>query len=93
MLPVIKGQRKTKQQILVYSLLLFLVSLSPYYLGFSGIIYFYSSAILGAYFVYLAYKIFSSNDKNKTIYAPKLFKFSILYLYLLFLILVIDKYV
>ena len=93
MLPVIKGQRKTKQQILVYSLLLFLVSLSPYYLGFSGIIYFYSSAILSAYFVYLAYKIFSSNDKNKTIYAPKLFKFSILYLYLLFLILVIDKYV
>ena len=93
MLPVIKGQRKTKQQILVYSLLLFLVSLSPYYLGFSGIIYFYSSIILGAYFVYLAYKIFKSNDKNKTIYAPKLFKFSILYLYLLFLILVIDKYV
>ena len=34
-----------------------------------------------------------SNDKNKTVYAPKLFKFSILYLYLLFLILVIDKYV
>ncbi len=93
MLPVIKGQRKTKQQILVYSLLLFLVSLSPYYLGFSGIIYFYFSIILGAYFVYLAYKIFRSNDKNKTIYAPKLFKFSILYLYLLFLILVIDKYV
>ena len=45
------------------------------------------------FLVYLAYKIFSSNDKNKTIYAPKLFKFSILYLYLLFLILVIDKYV
>ena len=45
------------------------------------------------FLVYLAYKIFISNDKNKTIYAPKLFKFSILYLYLLFLILVIDKYV
>ena len=93
MLPVIKGQRKTKQQILIYSLLLFLVSLSPYYLGFSGKTYLYSSIILGAYFVYLAYKIFRSNDKNKTIYAPKLFKFSILYLYLVFLILVIDKYV
>ena len=93
MLPVIKGQRKTKQQILIYSLLLFLVSLSPYYLGFSGKTYLYSSTILGAYFVYLAYKIFKSNDKNKTIYAPKLFKFSILYLYLVFLILVIDKYV
>ena len=93
MLPVIKGQRKTKQQILIYSLLLFLVSLSPYYLGFSGKTYLYSSTILGAYFVYLAYKIFKSNDKNKTLYAPKLFKFSILYLYLVFLILVIDKYV
>ncbi|MAZ46825.1 MAG: protoheme IX farnesyltransferase [Rickettsiales bacterium] len=93
MLPVIKGQRKTKQQILIYSLLLFLVSLSPYYLGFSGKTYLYSAIILGVYFVYLAYKIFISNDKNKTIYAPKLFKFSILYLYLVFLILVIDKYV
>ena len=93
MLPVIKGQRKTKQQILIYSLLLFLVSLSPYYLGFSGKTYLYPAIILGVYFVYLAYKIFISNDKNKTIYAPKLFKFSILYLYLVFLILVIDKYV
>ena len=93
MLPVIKGQRKTKQQILAYSLLLFLVSLSPYYLGFSGVIYLYFSIILGGYFVYLAYKVFKSDDKVKTIYAPKLFKFSILYLYLVFLILVIDKYV
>ena len=93
MLPVIKGQRKTKQQILIYSLLLFLVSLSPYYFGFSGIIYLFFSLTLGVYFVYLAYKIFKSDDKNKTIYAPKLFKFSILYLYLVFLILVIDKYV
>jgi protoheme IX farnesyltransferase len=93
MLPVIKGQRKTKQQILTYSLLLFLVSLSPYYFGFSGIIYLLFSLILGIYFVYLAYKILKSSDKNKTIYAPKLFKFSILYLYLIFLILVIDKYV
>ena len=93
MLPVIKGQRKTKQQILIYSLLLFLVSLSPYYFGFSGIIYLFFSLTLGVYFVYLAYKIFKSDDKNKTIYAPKLFKFSILYLYLIFLILVIDKYV
>jgi len=93
MLPVIKGQRKTKQQILAYSLLLFLVSLSPYYLGLSGVIYLYFSIILGGYFVYLAYKVFKSDDKVKTIYAPKLFKFSILYLYLVFLILVIDKYV
>ena len=93
MLPVIKGQRKTKQQILAYSLLLFLVSLSPYCLGFSGIIYLYFSTILGVYFVYLAYKVFKSDDKGKTIYAPKLFKFSILYLYLVFLILIIDKYV
>ena len=93
MLPVIKGQRKTKQQILAYSLLLFLVSLSPYYFGFSGIIYLFFSLTLGVYFVYLAHKIFKSNDKNKTIYAPKLFKFSILYLYLIFLILVIDTYV
>ena len=93
MLPVIKGQRKTKQQILAYSLLLFLVSLSPYYFGFSGIIYLLFSLTLGVYFIYLAYKIFKSDDKNKTIYAPKLFKFSILYLYLVFLILVIDKYV
>ena len=93
MLPVVKGQRVTKKQILTYSVTLFFVSLLPYSLGLSGKIYFYSALLLSAYFVYLSFKVFSSVDKKDTPYAPKLFKFSIFYLYLIFLLLVVDNLV
>ena len=92
MLPVVKGQRVTKRQIFIYSLVLFLISCMPYFLGFSGSLFLFSSIILNCYFLYLAYKILVSSDQSKTLYAPKLFKFSIAYLYLIFLMLVIDKF-
>ena len=93
MLPVVKGQRVTKIQILTYSVFLFLISLLPYSLGFSGEIYFYSALLLSTYFVYLSFKVFNSSDKKEAQYAPKLFKFSIFYLYLIFLLLVVDNLV
>jgi protoheme IX farnesyltransferase len=93
MLPVVKGQRVTKIQILTYSVFLFLISLLPYSLGFSGEIYFYSALLLSTYFVYLSFKVFNSSDNKEAQYAPKLFKFSIFYLYLIFLLLVVDNLV
>ena len=91
MLPVVKGQRETKKQILIYSLVLFVVSMLPLTLSFSGYFYFISSFLLNLYFCYLSYLLFKSEDEKNSFYAPKLFKFSILYLYLIFSSLVIDS--
>ena len=92
MLPVVSGQRNTKIQIFLYSLLLMIVSLLPYFLNYSGSFYFTTSLVLNSFFLYLAYKILRSDDNKKTAFAPSLFKFSIIYLYLIFSLLVIDTY-
>ena len=92
MLPVVSGQRNTKIQIFLYSLLLMIVSLLPYFLNYSGFFYFTTSLVLNSFFLYLAYKILRSDDNKKTAFAPSLFKFSIIYLYLIFSSLVIDTY-
>ena len=84
MLPVIKGQRFTKRQIFIYSIALFFVSLSPFYFEFSSYIYLSAAIVLGLYFVFLSYKVLLSSDNYESTYAPKLFRFSILYLYLIF---------
>jgi len=91
MLPVVKGQRETKKQILIYSLVLFVISMLPFTFSFSGYFYFISSFLLNSYFCYLSYLLFKSEDKKNSFYAPKLFKFSIIYLYLIFSSLVIDS--
>tara|TARA_B100000963_G_C22606867_1_gene662961 strand:- start:1096 stop:1791 length:696 start_codon:yes stop_codon:yes gene_type:complete len=91
MLPVVKGKRETKKQILIYSFVLFAVSLLPYYFGFSGHMYVACAIFLNSYFCYLAFSLFRSEDKKNSFYAPKLFKFSIIYLYLTFTSLVIDS--
>ena len=93
MLPVVKGQRYTKKQIFAYSILLFGVSTAPFFFGFAGYIYLSSAILLSSYFLYLSVRILKSKDDTKTIYAPKLFKFSILYLYLIFLLLLLDNFI
>ncbi len=91
MLPVVKGQRETKKQILIYSFVLFFVSLLPFYFEFSGYMYAICAILLNLYFCYLSFSLFKSEDSKNSFYAPKLFKFSIIYLYLIFSSLVIDS--
>ena len=91
MLPVVKGKRVTKNQIMIYAIVLFLVSLLPYILSYSGLFYLSSSLILNIYFCYLSFRLLRSNDSKHSGFAPKLFKFSILYLYLMFSSLVVDS--
>ena len=90
MLPVVSGIKTTKINIFVYSLILLLVSIIPYYFGFFGNIYFVSSVILGFYYVYLCFKLLITNN-NDTEISKKIFVYSILYLFLIFLIILIDK--
>ena len=89
MLPVISGVKKTKEQIVIYSILMFLVTLLPFILGYFGIIYLILSLILGIYFIYHSFKVYFDNKKseNKSI---KMFLYSIIYLYILFLGMILD---
>jgi protoheme IX farnesyltransferase len=83
MLPVVAGKSATVQQIFVYSLLLLLVSILPWALGFTGGLYGAVAAACGAILVVLAAQVRRSFGINQHA-AHRLFAFSILYLFLLF---------
>jgi protoheme IX farnesyltransferase len=90
MLPVVSGIQTTKINIFVYAIILFFISLTPYYFDNLGITYLFSSLLLGSYYVYLCYKLLVEKDEEKTI-AKKIFIYSILYLFLIFMIILIDS--
>src|SRR5262252_8422958 len=83
MLPVVAGRAETSRQILIYSILLFPVSLLPWVFGFAGPIYAVTAAVCGAAFIALALRLAGSNEVDRRP-AHRLFAFSILYLFLLF---------
>src|SRR5712672_966056 len=89
MLPVVAGRAETKRQILLYSVLLALVSLLPWALGFAGAIYGVAAAMLGAIMIFLSWQLRRSNDKERRP-ARRLFVFSMLYLVLLFGVLLTN---
>ena len=89
MLPVTHGEAYTKLHILLYSVLLLLVSLMPWVTGMSGLIYLAGTLMLGSRFLYWAIALL----RNKRPHAPiKMFRFSITYLMLLFVLLLVDHY-
>ena len=90
MLPVTHGLEFTRVQILLYTVLLFLVTLLPYLTGMSGVIYLISAATLGALFLGYSVKIFLEPDNTRI--AFKTFKYSVNYLMVLFVALLVDHY-
>jgi len=90
MLPVTHGIDFTKLQVLIYSLMLFVVSLTPFLIRMSGLIYLVGAVVLGIGFVYHAFRFWLSDG---TSHAMKTFGYSIFYLSLLFACLLIDHYV
>jgi protoheme IX farnesyltransferase len=90
MLPVTHGIDFTKTSILLYTVLLCVVCLLPYLVGMSGLIYLIGSTLLNAGFLYYAWKLkFTSTEQT----AMQTFKFSIIHLMVLFVVLLIDHYV
>jgi len=93
MMPVVKGEAVTRRQILVYAVVLFLVSLAPWWVGGTGLIYGLSALALSALFVALcvpvALRRSSENDRMKP--EKRLFAYSVLYLFALFTALVADR--
>lgn len=90
MLPVTHGEAYTRLNILLYSILLMLVTIMPYLIGMSGLIYLAAAIGLGAYFLYYAVRMYRDYDDEKLPMA--MFRYSINYLGLLFAALLIDHY-
>ena len=94
MLPIISGTQITKLNILIYAIILFPVAVSPFILEYSGEMYLALSVTLTGYYVHLAYKLFKEKNliKEKK-FAVKLFGYSIVYLFMIFSSILIDKIV
>lgn len=89
MLPVTHGEEYTRLQILLYTIILFVVTVLPFAMRMSGFIYLGSALLLNA--VFMAYAI-GLYRKYSDALARSMFKFSILYLTLLFAALLVDHY-
>ncbi|MGR5175623.1 heme o synthase [Vibrio parahaemolyticus] len=89
MLPVTHGIEYTKTSILLYTILLALVCLMPALVGMTGLIYLAGSTLLSAGFIYYAWKLKYASDEKTAI---ETFKFSIIHLMLLFVVLLVDHY-
>jgi len=87
MLPVVRGERETRKQILLYSILLYAVTQLPFCAGGLGAIYLVSSLVLGALFIAGAVVLYRRADRRS---ALRLYLFSLAYLALLFGAMVLD---
>jgi heme o synthase len=89
MMPVIKGVLYTKKQIMFYSILMFFISLWPYFLNISIHLYLITAIISGLIFLYYAVNLFADTEQNHV--AKKLFWYSIFYLFIIFFSLISFK--
>ena len=90
MLPVTHGVAFTKLQIVLYTIILFLVSLFPYIVLMSGTIYLLSALILSSLFLFYSVRLYLSDDDK---YAMQTFWFSIYYIFLIFIALIVDHFI
>ncbi|MDE1180173.1 heme o synthase [Paraburkholderia sp.] len=89
MLPNTHGEKYTRLHILLYSIVLFIVTMMPFITGMSDVVYLVSAVSLGAVFVAYAWKIYREYSDA---FARKAFQHSIIYLALLFAALLVDHY-
>ena len=94
MLPITSGIQATKLNIFIYSLILFPAAVAPFFFNFSGLIYFIFSLILSGYYIFISYKLLmEKNSINEKKLAAKLFGYSILYLFMIFTFILIDRFI
>ena len=99
MLPVVAGAKETRRQIVLYSLVLVPLSLAPWAIGFSGPIYAIAAAVLGVGFLLCVWRVARDRQDATGVSltgdapARAAFKYSILYLFVLFAALAVDRLV
>lgn len=90
MLPVTHGEAYTRLHIFFYTLILFAASLLPFAIGMSGLVYLAGAVGLGAGFLYWAVVLLRNRNPRAPI---ETFRYSIIYLMLLFIVLLVDHYI
>jgi len=90
MLPVVSGDASTRRQILLYTLILVPLAIVPWPLGYTGAIYGVTAAISGAIMLMLGWQVLRERRPAERA-SRNLFAFSILYLFLLFAVLLVDR--
>jgi len=93
MLPVVAGEKVTRRQIMIYTLLLAPIAIAPWYIGGTSWIYGSVAVVLSALFVVLALPVFTRTRSDVDAMLPEkaLFRYSIVYLFVLFAALVADR--
>ena len=92
MLPLTNGVESTKLNIFIYSLLMVPVIIFPYVIGFVGLAFLIPSLLLTFYYNFLCYELLNfKKDKFNPKIAKTIFGYSILYLFLIFVLFLIDK--
>jgi protoheme IX farnesyltransferase len=89
MLPVVAGEQETRRQILLYTLILAPLGVTPWLLGHAGLVYGVTAAAMGAIMIALALRVRKERVRYNA--SKRLFAFSILYLFLLFAMLLVDR--
>ena len=91
MLPVVAGERRTKLQMLIYTVLLLPLGIAPYWVGTAGIGYAVGATVLGALFLICAVQVLredgAATDHRA---ARRMFGYSIFHLFALFTLLILD---
>jgi heme o synthase len=99
MLPVVAGARETRRQIVIYTLVLVPLTLVPFFMGFSGRVYGVTAAVLGTVFLLRVYGVMTDRQDPTGVSltgdapAKRAFKYSVLYLFVLFGALAFDRLV
>jgi heme o synthase len=89
MLPVVAGERETRRQILLYTLILAPLGVAPWLLGYAGPVYGLAALALGALMITLALRVWG--ERSGYAASKQMFGFSILYLFGLFAMLLVDR--
>ena len=92
MMPITNGIESTKKNIFIYSLLMLPAITLPYYVGFVSELFLSAGLALTLYYNYLCYQLYNfKRDKFQIKKAQQIFGFSILYLFLIFVLFLVDK--
>jgi len=92
MLPVVCGEAETRRQILLYTVLLAPIGMAPWFLGFAGPVYAATALAGGLGMLWLAIEIYRRREGAPARRAAgRMFAFSILYLFALFAVLLVEQ--
>ena len=93
MLPNVAGERVTIIQIFIYSVLLAMTSMAPVVFGFGGLVYGLLASVFGLVMIALSARLIGTSEKTMRLRARQLFSFSLLYLFVVFLALLLETLV